>query len=212
MDEKSEKDEMNGNGSGSKTGALILTGIKHCGKSTQGRLLSKHFACPLYDTDDVIQEMTGKSPRKIWTEQGEEGFLAAETEACLRLEQSLAERTRPAAPYTAVIATGGGICRNERALEILHRLGVIVFLNADEKIAADRIVREAVVAKDGSLSNLPAYIAKENPKTLDDVRSIFHRFYEERTKKYSAICDLRVDLSPASPEANMHCILKVIRG
>lgn len=198
--------------SAEEASALILAGIKHCGKSTQGRLLSKHFACPLYDTDDMIQEMTGKSPRQIYTEQGEAGFISAEEAACAKLADILAQRTRPAAPYTAVIATGGGICKNEKALAILRELGTIVFLHTEEKIAADRIVREAVVASDGSLSNLPAYIAKENPHTLDDVRVAFHRFYEDRTKKYSAICDLQVDLSPAPPEANMHCIIKAIRG
>jgi len=199
-------------GKSKKSVALILMGIKHCGKSTQGRLLSKHFACPFYDTDDIILEMTGKSPRQMYSEQGEGAFIEAEEAACARLAEILSQRTRPAAPYTAVIATGGGICKNEKAIALLRNLGILVFLHAEEKMASDRIVREALVAEDGSLSNLPAYIARENPQSLDDVRSSFHRFYEERTKKYSAVCDVRVELTSAPPEANMRCIIKTLRS
>ena len=192
--------------------ALILLGIKHCGKSTQGRLLSKHFACPLFDTDDVIQAMTGKSPRQIYTEQGEAAFIAAEADACQHLSRQLAERTHQAKPYAAVIATGGGICKNEKALQTLRALGTLIFLNAQEKTAADRIVREAKTDASGAPTNLPAYIAKEHPQTLDDVRASFHRFYEERTKAYRALCDITVTMTPAPPEENMRCIVNALRS
>ena len=52
--------------------SIILLGIKHCGKSTQGKLLAKYFNCPFFDTDDEIEVLTGKSPRQIYTEQGKE--------------------------------------------------------------------------------------------------------------------------------------------
>ena len=187
--------------------ALVL----HCGKSTQGRLLSKHFACPFYDTDDIIQEMTGKSPRLIYSEQGESGFITTEKKACVALAKKIATRKRPAEPYSAVIATGGGICKNDKAIATLRKLGTLVFLNADEKIAADRIVREVKTDSDGVLTNLPAYIAKENPQTLEDVRSSFHRFYIERTKKYAEICSVQITMKPVSPEENMVSIIKAVQ-
>ena len=190
--------------------ALILMGIKHCGKSTQGRLLSKQFGCPFFDTDDVIQQLTQKTPRQIYTEQGESGFIAAEEQACRQLAEKITSYRQSAKAYTAVIATGGGICKNDAAVEILRTLGTIVFLNADETLAADRIVREVKIEPDGSLSNLPAYIAKEHPLTLDDVRASFHRFYEERTKKYSALCDVQVNMKAVPANENMRCILKAI--
>ena len=207
-----ERESIPLTGMAKKTAALILMGIKHCGKSTQGRLLSKYFACPFYDTDDLILETKGKTPRQIYMEQGESAFIEAEEEACVHLAKLLSQRTRPAAPYTAVIATGGGICKNEKALALLRKMGTLVFLQAEEETAADRIVREALVSDNGKISNLPAYIAKEQPRTLEDVRASFHRFYADRTKKYSAICDVRVALHSAPPEANMHCILKAIRS
>ena len=40
---------------------IFLMGIKHCGKSTQARLLSKFYSCPAFDTDDLIFEMANHS-------------------------------------------------------------------------------------------------------------------------------------------------------
>ena len=151
--------------------SIILLGIKHCGKSTQGKLLAKHFDCPFFDTDDEVTVLTGKNPRQIYTEQGKEAFLEAEKQACEKLADKLSSINK------AVIATGGGICNNPAALEVLHKLGTFVFLNADEKTAANRIVWEIKYDSDGAMKNLPAYIANKNPANVKDVRAIFHDFY-----------------------------------
>ena len=68
---------------------IVLMGIKHCGKSTQANLLARHFSVPAFDTDDLILEMTGKTPRQIYTELGQEGFKKAEKEACLEFKKRL---------------------------------------------------------------------------------------------------------------------------
>lgn len=183
---------------------LVLMGIKHCGKSTQGKLLAEHFACPLYDTDTVIQKSTGKSPRELYTQSGEAAFIKAEAQACSSIIAKLAPT---AAPYTAVIATGGGICNNPDALAALRASGIFVFLNADEKTAADRIVREVRVNADGTLSNMPAYIAKEQPQSLEAVRDAFHRFYVARSATYQSLADVTVAMQAVPPDVNMRLIL-----
>ncbi|MBP3771691.1 MAG: hypothetical protein J6I53_03235 [Treponema sp.] len=185
--------------------SIILLGIKHCGKSTQGKLLARHFKCPFFDTDDEVTSLAGKSPRQIYTDSGKEAFLEAEQKACENLVEKLASAEM------AVIATGGGICNNPEALEVLHGLGKFVFLNADEKTAANRIVWEIKYDSDGSMKNLPAYIANKNPKNVSDVRSIFHDFYEERQKIYKGLCDLEVKLEhSASKSENMERILSAL--
>ena len=133
---------------------IVLMGIKHCGKSTQGRLISQKLGLPFFDTDDVIAEMTGKTPREIYTEKGQEGFIEAEKKAC----QQVKDRT--GGTDSCVIATGGGICNNPDAVEILRSFGTLVYLEVDEKIAASRVLREIKKEADGTLSNMPAYIAK----------------------------------------------------
>ena len=187
--------------------SIILLGIKHCGKTTQGKLLSKHFSCPFFDTDDEVTALTGKTPRELYSELGKDAFLEAEKNACKRLAEKLSASER------AVIATGGGICNNPDALAELHKIGTFLFLNADEKTASDRIVREIAYDAVGSMKNLPAYIAKENPKNVQDVRAIFHNFYIERQKLYQALCDIEIKLEhSASKSENTKKILACIEA
>lgn len=187
--------------------SIILLGIKHCGKSTQGKLLAKYFNCPFFDTDDEVEVLTGKSPRQIYTEQGKEAFLEAERFACEKLTEKVLNQA-DSENIACVIATGGGICNNPAALEVLHKLGTFVFLNADEKTAANRIVWEIKYDSDGKMKNLPAYIANKNPANVKDVRAIFHDFYIERQKIYEGLCDLEVKMEhSASKTENMERIL-----
>lgn len=186
--------------------SIILMGIKHCGKSTQAKLVAKELKMPVFDTDSLIEESTGFSPREIFSLKGEGAFKEAELEACRFLkEKLLSEKTN------AVIATGGGICNNELAVRILKSIGTCVFLQADEKIASNRIVNEAVVCDDGTIKNLPAYIAKKNPCSLNEVREIFHLFYEERVKIYSDIADVKVVMKDAPKWVNTRQILEAVR-
>lgn len=186
--------------------SIILMGIKHCGKSTQARLLGKEFKMPVYDTDNLIEDETGLSPRELYTQKGEQAFKDAETVACVHLKEKLSETNSD-----AVIATGGGICNNPDALDVLKSIGTCVFLKADEKIAVERILKEAVVSEDGTIRNLPAYIAKKNPCSLDEVREIFHEFYEERSKIYSNIADKTVKMGNAPKWVNTRQIVEVLK-
>ncbi len=186
--------------------SIILMGIKHCGKSTQGKLLAKEFAVPFYDTDDIITEVTSLSPRELYASQGEREFMAAELEACRYLCKKLSEKKE-----WAVIATGGGICKNTEALSVLHAMGTFVFLQADEEIAAARIIREARVNADGGLENLPAYIAKKNPHSLDEVRTMFHDFYVERSKQYRSVADVCVVMQNAPKAVNLKRISDAVK-
>ncbi|MGI5070477.1 hypothetical protein HRO26_04950 [Treponema pectinovorum] len=192
------------------TKAIILMGVKHCGKSTQARLVANYFSVPWFDSDDVIFEKTGMSAREIYSYRGKDTFLEAEKDACLALkdiEKTLANNS----DFSCVIATGGGICNNNAALGILKSFGILVFLNAEEKIACSRITREVKKNPDGSLSNLPAYIAKENPQTLEDVRAIFHNFFVERQKLYESVCDVKINLSAGSKTENRDLIISALK-
>lgn len=184
-------------------------GIKHCGKSTQGKLLSQKLNLPFFDTDSVIQEMTGKTPREIYTTDGEEGFKKAETDACKEITLRIKDGA-------SVIATGGGICNNAEALSVLHKLGTFVFLQSSEKVAADRICREARTDENGKLTNLPAYIAKDNPSSMAKVRELFHEFYEERVRLYAGIADISVRMDgaagPCPKQVNTNRILSALKN
>lgn len=191
---------------GMKTPArpIILCGIKHCGKSTQGKRLAAALGLDFYDTDDLIFEQTGMDARAIYKSQGKDAFMAAELKACEYLRDILqakgSQDQNAAAAKSAVIATGGGICQNEPAIAILKKLGTIVYLEVPEITAAGRIVREARFLPDGTIQNLPAYIANKNPADQKEVRAIFHDFYMERTKKYRSLADASVQAQGSRSE------------
>lgn len=186
--------------------SIILMGIKHCGKSTQGRIISKKLSVPFFDTDDVIFEMTGKTPRQIYTELGNEGFQEAEEKAC----SFLLEKINSSAEKNAVIATGGGICGNKKALDVLKKIGTFVFLKTPERIASFRVLREISVAQDGTLLNVPAFIAKKNPRSVADAKKNFHDFFIERECIYEQLADVVIDMSSSSKEANAAKIIESV--
>lgn len=186
--------------------SIILMGIKHCGKSTQGRIISKKLSVPFFDTDDVVFEMTGKTPRQIYTELGNEGFQEAEEKAC----SFLLEKINSSAEKNAVIATGGGICGNKKALDVLKKIGTFVFLKTPERIASFRVLREISVARDGTLLNVPAFIAKKNPRSVADAKKIFHDFFIERECIYEQLADVVIDMSSSSKEANAAKIIESV--
>ena len=103
---------------------IILLGIKHCGKSTLGQMLGKQFNCPFFDTDNVISEMTGKTPREIYQQQGAEAFMEAEARACDYLGRYL--HTLGKDEY--VIATGGGAVTRPENYSMLHQNGRIIWI------------------------------------------------------------------------------------
>lgn len=186
--------------------SIILMGIKHCGKSTQGRIISKKLSVPFFDTDDVVFEMTGKTPRQIYTELGNEGFQEAEEKAC----SFLLEKINSSAEKNAVIATGGGICGNKKALDVLKKIGTFVFLKTPERIASFRVLREISVVQDGTLLNVPAFIAKKNPRSVADAKKIFHDFFIERECIYEQLADVVIDMSSSSKEANAAKIIESV--
>ena len=186
--------------------SITLLGIKHCGKSTQGKLLAKKLVIPFYDTDDLITQRTGLTPRELYIRNGERAFMDAEAQTCTYLHSLLQEKNEH-----AVIATGGGICKNADAIATLKTMSVLVFLKAEESTAAERIMREVTVSADGSLKNLPAYIAKKNPHTKDDVRMIFHEFYIERTRQYEKIASICIRMEPVSKQENLQRIYSELK-
>ncbi len=181
---------------------IILVGIKHCGKSTLGKLLAKKTDATFFDTDDLILKQTGKTCRQIYKEKGEEAFMTSEKKACTYLIKKITAEN-----LKAVIATGGGICNNPEAFNELKNSGKIVFLQVEESVAFKRIMMEARIDPDGTLGNLPAFIAKKNPKNIEDAKNIFHDFYVERSSLYEQMCDVKINISQEEKELSVQKIL-----
>ena len=96
---------------------LILIGMPGCGKSTVGVLCAKALGMPFLDTDLVLQSRSGKLLQSLVDELGTEGFLRLEEEVILGI-----------ACEGTVLATGGSVALEDRAIAHLRRTGVSVYL------------------------------------------------------------------------------------
>ncbi len=100
---------------------IVLIGMMGCGKSTVGRLLARRLGRELVDTDALIERRQGRSIPAIFASEGEEGFRALELEVCRELSgrQGL------------VVACGGGLPTQEKAIAALKENGLVFWLDRD---------------------------------------------------------------------------------
>lgn len=100
---------------------LVLIGMPGSGKTKIGRMLSARLKMPLVDTDELVSARAGKTIPELFTQLGEAGFRALETQAV----------REAAALDGAVIATGGGVVLREENMAALAETGIIFFRDRD---------------------------------------------------------------------------------
>ncbi len=100
------------------------------GKSKVGRLLAERMAAGFVDTDDVVEELAGRSISAIFDEDGEAGFRRLETEAIAAALEGPA----------GVLALGGGAATRDDNWEMLKAAGALtVYLRATPTVILSRV-------------------------------------------------------------------------
>lgn len=152
---------------------LVLVGMMGVGKSTVGRALASQLGRALYDSDEMIEERTGRTVREIWTTDGEPVFRALETEALVdALVQS----------QPCVIAAAGGVVLSEANRDALHGPEVhVVWLRSDVEVLLDRV-------RNGG----------HRPLLDDDPEATLRRLYDERAPLYQEVADAIVSVDNRS--------------
>ncbi|HWN65510.1 MAG TPA: shikimate kinase [Candidatus Binatus sp.] len=160
----------------------MLIGFMGTGKSFVGKVLEQHTGFVRFDTDEIISSRLKMPIEKIFLTHDEEHFRDLETETLRSLS----------AEEPAIIVTGGGIVLRSENVDLLKRLGAVVWLDADEATLRTRIHR---------LSDRPLLQTANPEATLSEL-------LEAREPLYRNAADLRVDISQKNPEQIAELILK----
>jgi shikimate kinase len=152
--------------------SIVLIGFMGAGKSSVGRFLERRTGLARMDTDDIISSKLGLSIPEIFSKHGEASFRDAETETLRQLSPD-----RP-----SIIVTGGGIVLRQENVDLLKRLGAVVWLDASEKTLFQRASRRGQ----------RPLLQTANP------RKSFSDLFRKRRPLYKRAADVRVDTSSLS--------------
>jgi len=103
-----------------KKSNIVLIGMPGAGKSTIGPQLAGILKMEYIDTDSIIKEREKKNLADLVNEYGHEKFLEIQEEVVLGLDVK-----------NHVIATGGSIVYNKRAMEHLKANGIVIYLKLE---------------------------------------------------------------------------------
>jgi len=166
--------------------SIVLIGMMGAGKSSVGRCLQRRTGLASFDTDEIVSLKLGLSIAEIFSKYGEERFREAETEALREL----------APAKQAIIVTGGGIVQRDENVDLLKRLGTVVWLEAREETLFERASRKG----DRPL------LQTENP------RNTLAEMLRTRAPLYAKVADIRVDTSGLTHDEVADAILKEIEN
>ena len=112
---------------------VILIGYRATGKSTVGMLLATKLKIPFRDTDMLVEESLGMPIKEIVARHGWEFFRIREKEAIIQLLQQ--------APCVA--ATGGGAVLDSDNVDLLKKMGIVVWVEAPLRDIIERLQEDA---------------------------------------------------------------------
>lgn len=181
-------------------------GLKHCGKSTLGRLAAQALKMDFLDADDILSNYLENIPgyesisiRELFRSKGKAIFQEYEY---LSLAENLKRKMSfPVSTCTAglnyIYALGGGACDNILLLRFLKRtMGTFFYIKQDEKVLLHRILQRGI----------PPFLDKENPEES------FHKLYTARSKIYHEKADYIIDISGTQPiNESVHMILSFLK-
>ena len=142
---------------------IFFIGFLGAGKSTLARNLGRMFKRRYLDTDRLVERRAGHSISYLFRNEGEASFRELETKV---LESLASERS-------LLVSCGGGIVETPRNIELMHEMGVCVYLDGE----FDDSLRQI-----RSLASRPDFRSREHAQ----------RLYQHRRPLYRSAADLTV--------------------
>ena len=164
---------------------VILIGPMGSGKTTIGQLVAQRLDIPFRDTDQVIEESSGRTVSDIFLEDGEEAFRVLE-KGVLR-DELLSDGT--------VLALGGG---------------APISIDAQSAL---RAIATPVIYLDISLATVAPRIGfnRDRPLLLHNPRGQWQTLMEARRPIYESIADTVIEVNTKTEIDIVDEILEVIK-
>lgn len=109
--------------------SVVLVGMMGAGKTAVGTAMARRLGAPFLDSDEEIVQAAGRPIADIFDRDGEAFFRMRETEVIARLLRG----------PPAILSTGGGAFLAEGNRQMIHDLGLSVWLKVDLEILWQRV-------------------------------------------------------------------------
>jgi shikimate dehydrogenase len=161
---------------------IVLCGFRGTGKTEIGKVIADRLHLGFIDTDNLIEQSTGRSIPAIFHEEGEERFRAVERDVIASLPKQ-----------DAVVSSGGGAVIDPSNVERLRADSVLVLLVADIDTIEERLKRKPRPP----LTNLPLH---------EEIAELMER----RRQNYYAAADFCIDTSETTAQAAAEKIIGIL--
>ncbi len=153
---------------------VAMVGMMGSGKTAVGTALARALAVPFVDSDEEIVRASGRSIAEIFDRDGEAFFRARETEVIARLL-----RGNP-----CVLSTGGGAFLAQVNRDLIHDVGISVWLDVDLETLWHRVRHK----------NTRPLLRTDNPyETLHTLYAARLPFYRQADMTVTATTEGTVD-------------------
>lgn len=162
---------------------LVLIGMMGAGKSSVGRVLARKLDRPLLDSDELIEQRSGRTVREIWTTDGEAEFRKLETMTLIDVLSG---------DEPSVIAAAGGVVLETANRTVLAESDAhVVWLLANVELLIDRV-------KSGT----------HRPLLDDDPDAMMRAMHRDRDELYRDVADAIVSVDNRSVQDVAKAVLR----
>lgn len=145
---------------------IILIGFMGSGKSTVGKYIAQNNNMKQIDTDWYIEKSQKRKISEIFDTDGEEAFRQMETE-CIQELLDMHEEIY-------VVSVGGGLPMREENRQLLHKLGIIVYLKAEISTLENRLSgdKKRPLLQGGNLHDKIASLMEQRESVYEEMADI----------------------------------------
>ncbi len=165
---------------------ILVIGMMASGKSTVGAIVAERLGWGYVDSDEQIEQRTGRTVREIFEQDGEAAF---------RVEEKAALESAVAGDEPLVVGVAGGAILDLGTRTLLREAGTVVWLRAEPELLAERV---------------KAAGQDHRPLLADDPDGTLRRLDAERRPIYEELADIVVDVEDRSAEELAEHIVQAI--